>query len=256
MWRCRVRMFKDKKRQINIIDFMRLNLPMVKTHRLLINIRGTNGAGKSTIPQLLIDTDSDTFELVWKYNTMFHTIATVCPNHGIIILGKYQSVTGGMDYLVHTQEIKEVLEVLWNTGYHILMEGAIVSTVRSTYITMFKTLNIVYNPREIVIFNIIPPLEVCTQRVLNRNGGHEVNENVIRKKWNLVRGNAPIFKEVGFTSIECDNSHITKERTLEWFFKILGDCGIKEYQGMTEVKTYSKPYVSLERPYLKPTVMV
>ena len=246
-------------RQLSIVDFLRLDLP-AKEHKLAVNVRGCNGAGKSTIPFSLWENDPDTFEVYWKYTSKPHVIATVSPKYGWLALGRYQTKTGGMDSLSSTQEIKDAAEVFWTTGYHLLMEGVVASTVRGTYVDLFNDLNQRYQPRKVVIYNLLPPLETCLQRIQQRNGGKEIKDDLVGKKWKIVERNAQKFKELGFNSIVADNSNITREQTREWFFNTLWENNVEEYQPMTKVskdkfqaKIASKiPYKITSKYYVEP----
>ena len=208
-------------KQVPLNDFLKFPSPVLK-NRKLVNIRGCNGAGKSTVPLSMIASDPLTFELTWEIDGKIKPIATVCPKFKFAFIGYYHSKTGGMDILSSTQIIKDATRKLWNTNYHILMEGIIASTVRQTYIDLFTDLSRELGNREVIIYNILPPLEVCLQRIQERNGGKLIKEKLVEDKWRTVMRNAEHFKNAGFKSLILDNSVITKEQTLDWFFENIG----------------------------------
>ena len=141
-------------RQVTITEFM--NQPFSTQKDLkLINIRGCNGAGKSTIPIMMTATDPNTFEITWKREGKTVVIATVCPKFNFLLFGHYHSKTGGLDTIRSTEEVKEICKLFWNVNMNILLEGILASTVRQTYIDLFQTCNN-ENPtkREIIIYNL------------------------------------------------------------------------------------------------------
>lgn len=190
---------------------------------LLINIRGCNGAGKSTVPMAMMGAE-DMFLLSWIIEGKEKPFATVFPKYNCIAMGTYFNKTGGLDTYRNNDSTRKALELLWNTPYNIIMEGVIASTIKSTYAELFKNFSDRddLKEREIIIASLLPPVQVCLDRVQSRNGGKEVKNDQIESKWRTVKRNVAYFKEEGFTSLELDNSVISKEDTLIWFFRAIG----------------------------------
>ena len=206
-------------RQIDLLEFVQMDLPTVE-HPMLINIRGCNGAGKSTVPMRMQETDPNTFEVTWMSEGKCRVIATVFPQYQFIALGHYHAKTGGLDTLKSTQEVKDAVEILWDTKWNILLEGILASTVRQTYIDLFSKKRTFQ--REIIIFNILPPIETCLQRIQQRNGGKSIKDQLVKDKWNTVEKNVEYFLTAGFTTLTVDNTNIRREDTLDWFFGLIG----------------------------------
>ncbi len=157
--------------EVELQDLLELHRGQEVTNKLLVNIRGCNGSGKSTIPISMLERDSDAFEVVWQVNGKKRVVGTVFPEFSFVALGHYHSKCGGMDSMRTTDEIKLAVDVFWNTNYHILMEGIMASTVRQTYIDLFTQMNAIQPiQRDIVIYSILPRLETCLQRIQSRNG--------------------------------------------------------------------------------------
>lgn len=206
----------------DFLDLYPANQPI--TNNNLVNIRGCNGSGKSTIPLAMKEEDPDTFELVWHNSGKDRVVATVFPNFKWLALGRYATKCGGMDAMKDTAEIKLAVQTLWVLDYNIIMEGIMASTVRQTYIDLFNELNTTMDQsRDITIYNITTPIEICLQRIQIRNGGKPIKEELVEGKWKTVKNNALKFREAGFRSIEVDNSTFTKDTTLPQFFNILED---------------------------------
>ena len=86
------------------------------------------------------------------------------------------------------------------------MEGVIPSTVYSTYETLFKEVQQKYPDRQVVVVNLLPPVEVCLQRIQARNGGKPIKEDLVCSKWLTVAKNANKFSQAGILSLKWDNS--------------------------------------------------
>lgn len=208
-------------RQLSLIDFVKCPVPPV-VDPLLVNIRGCNGAGKSTVPLAMFHDDPATFEVVWRYNGRNKVVATVSPKHQFIAIGRYQTKCGGLDSIKSTQETRDALEVLWDCHFHILMEGVVSSTVRGAYLTMFQEIPPHHSvQRHVIIFNIIPPLDMCLQRIYQRNGNKPINEKLLENKYKTIQRNHPHFLAAGLTSVVVDNSTVALGDTLSWFFRCL-----------------------------------
>ena len=138
--------------RIEFADLKELHRGVEVTQNLLVNIRGCNGSGKSTIPLAMMENDLNVFEVSWLVEGKERVLATVFPEYQFAALGKYTNKCGGMDSMKTTDEIRLAVEVLWNLNYNILMEGIMASTVRQTYIDLFTRLNQEYElKRQLIV---------------------------------------------------------------------------------------------------------
>jgi len=194
--------------------------------RVLVNIRGCNGAGKSTIPMMMGD-DPNTYEESVHGAKGGAPYITIYPQLGWLALGTYHGKTGGMDTFKNNEMTKLAFDYAWKKypQYDIVMEGVIASTVKSTYKDLFKDYEGImgtdYVERKIIIMNFLPPVETCIARVYDRNGGKPIKEEQVRSKWRTVNRNALYFKEHGFTSLRLDTSKFPREEMLGVFFKMV-----------------------------------
>jgi hypothetical protein len=191
----------------------------------LVNIRGTNGAGKSTIPKSMLERDK-MYRVIGLGEDGKAPYITVFPSYLWVALGTYFNNTGGLDTYKNNDETKKALNyVLKNfPEYDILMEGIIASTIKSTYVNWFKRAESlmereIITQRKIIIMNFIPPLDICLERVQHRNGFKPVNVKQIESKWNTVNRNVQYFQDKGFTSIKIDTSKCPREKMLINFIK-------------------------------------
>ena len=195
--------------------------------RVLVNIRGCNGAGKSTIPMSMMnDPYMWVHTVVDEYGKKLGAI-TVFPSYGWVALGTYFNKTGGMDTLRNNETTRRTLFAALKEfqDYNILMEGIMASTIRSTYVNLFHEIEQDW-PIRVIILNLLPPVEVAISRVYSRNGGKPINEEAVRGKWETVAKNARVFSDEGFISIRVDSSKLRKENMLKAFFKT-----VKKYGG-------------------------
>lgn len=195
--------------------------------RVLVNIRGCNGAGKSTIPMSMMNDPYMWVHTIVDESGKKISAITVFPSYGWVALGTYFNKTGGMDTLKNNLITKLTLQVALKEfqDFNILMEGIMASTIRSTYVDLFREVEKSW-PIRVIILNLLPPVEVAISRVYSRNGGKPINEEAVRGKWETVAKNAKVFSAEGFISIRVDSSKVRKENMLNAFFKT-----VKKYGG-------------------------
>ena len=186
--------------------------------RALVNIRGCNGAGKSTIPISMMD---DPKREVIGIEGGKRPYLTIFPTYGWVALGTYFNKTGGLDTYKNNKETITALAWAWNyTKLDVLMEGVIASTIKSTYAELFK------DYPSTIIMSFLPPIEVCLERIYQRNGGKPIKEEQVYSKWRTVDRNVEYFRQHGFTSLRIDTSRVTKDQMLPRFLKT-----VNKYRG-------------------------
>lgn len=189
--------------------------------RMLVNIRGCNGAGKSTIPMSMMD-DPEMFvqELLGSDGKKISAL-TVFPTYGWVALGTYFNKTGGLDTLKNNEITRMTLYAALDLfpEYDVLMEGIMASTIRSTYIDLFHEIEGYYRNVKVLIMSLLPPVEIAISRVYKRNGGKPIKEDAVRGKWSTVERNAKYFAEAGFDSIRVNSAKVKKSQMLEAFLK-------------------------------------
>lgn len=191
--------------------------------RVLVNVRGCNGAGKSTIPMSMMD-DPKMYvhEIVGSDGKKISAI-TVFPSYGWVALGTYFNKTGGLDTLKNNAVTKLTLFAALDgfPEYDVLMEGIMASTIRSTYIDLFHEVEDYYGKKrlKVIVVSLLPPIDVALSRVYKRNGGKPINEAAVAGKWNTVARNVSAFAEAGFTSIKVNSAKVKKRNMLPAFLK-------------------------------------
>lgn len=191
--------------------------------RVLVNIRGCNGAGKSTIPMSMMDDPDMYVQEVMGSDGKKIGAVTVFPSYGWVALGTYFNKTGGMDGLKNNWCTRATLFFALELypEYDILMEGIMASTIRSTYIDLFHDIENYYgdDSPQVIVLSLLPPVYTAIRRVYKRNGGKPIQEEAIRGKWATVERNVSAFADAGFISIRVDSSRVKKNRMLKAFLK-------------------------------------
>jgi hypothetical protein len=144
--------------------------------------------------------------------TIFHKLKWVA-------LGTYFNKTGGMDTYGNNEQTKQALKYALKhyPDYDIVMEGVIASTIKSTYAQLFKTLE--KRGHQVLIMAFLPPLEVCLERIQQRNGGKPIKEELVAGKWRTVESCVKYFRDEGLTTLRIDTSKCTKDKMLKCFLK-------------------------------------
>jgi predicted ABC-type ATPase len=187
--------------------------------KLLINIRGTNGSGKSTVPIQMYNLDDSKYELGDKGRMI-----TVYPKFKFITVGTYHNKTGGMDTIDNNADtmaaVHLALEKGEELGYDVIMEGIMSSTVKSTYLNLFKEVQQTTNFKPVVLF-YNPPFELCLERIYRRNGGKAIREGLVANKYKAIANQPPYFRENGIEAHVVDNSKLTPEGLLHAFLRAI-----------------------------------
>lgn len=179
---------------------------------MIVNIRGCNGAGKSSIPMSMLD-DPEMYVVEKPYKGKVKRIATVFPSYGWVALGTYFNKTGGLDGFPDTYLTKKAFWYILKKypEYNLLMEGVLASTVFSTYAELFKEAKKRYPEREVYIISLLPPIEICLRRIQKRNGGKTIKEDLVANKWQTVQRNVQKFTDAGLISLCWDNRGCMKQ---------------------------------------------
>lgn len=190
--------------------------------RMLVNIRGCNGSGKSTIPLSMMDDPELFVETLIDSKGEKVVSLTIFPSYGWVALGTYFNKTGGLDTVRCIEAVKIGIHaaICLYPDYDILMEGILCSTTFSSYAAIFHEVETTY-PMKTLILSLMPPVEVAINRVYTRNGNKPIKEELIEAKWGMVYRSHQKFKKDGFCTVRVDSSKVTKERMLPCFTKTI-----------------------------------
>ena len=190
--------------------------------RVLVNVRGCNGSGKSTIPLSMLDDPEMFVDTLADSNGEKVISLTVFPTYGWVALGTYFNKTGGLDTVkcIAATEIGVHAALCLYPDYDVLMEGILCSTTFSSYAAMFHKVEAAYGVK-VLILSLMPPVDVAISRVYARNGNKPIKEELIEAKWGMVYRSHQKFKKDGFCTVRVDSSRIPKGRMLPCFLKTM-----------------------------------
>jgi thymidylate kinase len=144
---------------------------------MIINIRGTNGSGKSTIAR---DFLGDAIVELAPYQTPKGARKNVMGYHNrgldLIVVGPYRTACGGCDAIKTQDLVKESVRIAAKKAQHVLFEGFIVSGIYSGYRALSQELG------GITWAYLDTPIEVCFARIQERNGGKSIKEYKVVEK--------------------------------------------------------------------------
>ena len=137
---------------------------------MIINIRGTNGSGKSTIIKRFLQQ----YPYIELYGALGprrpEAYKLRLPGNWLYIIGPYQTTTGGVDAMgLSAIELIALLDKYRKLG-HVIFEGVVISTYYGAIGEWLKT----HADEAIVVF-LDTPLEVCLAGIKARGGKNMKN---------------------------------------------------------------------------------
>ena len=163
---------------------------------MLINIRGTHGAGKSAMLHLLIQSGDG--KPVFGHMGVVRPEAYECHMDGVArpmyVLGPYLTPCGGCDAVQPYALVSKLIRSYQPKG-HVLFEGALVST---TFGEVGQTLA---EYADSLVAYLDTPLEICLQRVKarrkERGDERELNPANTVSKHKSIQRTWPKFEAAG-----------------------------------------------------------
>lgn len=189
--------------------------------RLVVNLKGCNGSGKSTVPMYMLHSETDTVYLTLKRDDP-KPVATYCKTYNTVILGLYLTACGGCDYLGDTQIVKLILSRLWKKDVNIIFEGVIVGDIKSTFYEIMKAFNKVYE-REISFCFMGTKFRECLTRIQRRNGGKPINEALVKSKYVNSTTHLRYYLAQGDVNCTVLDTRCTRQVAFERFMNLYPD---------------------------------
>jgi hypothetical protein len=182
--------------------------------RLVVNIRGTNGSGKSHLVHKLLEEH----ELVALVNEKGKLAAyKLRMEPPIYIIGKYTTPNGGCDtFKGGAAEAEQYVEHLSNKG-HVVFEGLLISGIAGRWIDLARRL-----PDSTFVFlELDTPVEKCIARVRDRRKARgdvrPFDPSNLIAKFKSVRGSRALLAKAGL-----DVRVIDHERAYDYVKELLG----------------------------------
>jgi adenylylsulfate kinase-like enzyme len=174
--------------------------------RIVINIRGTNGCGKTTLAKSLLESYPNKPIFKDKEKKLINGYVIKTPNVRTYLVGPYRITTGGCDAIGPIAQaagvkpfdyICDLVREFSEKG-NVVFEGAIVATVTGRWVELARSL-----PETSFIFGFMDTsLERCLKRVakrrLKRGDTRPLDPNVsVIPKYEAVMGSKIRLKEEG-----------------------------------------------------------
>jgi len=194
----------------------------------LVQIKGSNGSGKTTIVKQMLELDPDAYYL--EYDGMI--IATVMPTVRWIAVGKYdlESKMGGCDRLSSVDKVKDAIDrsLDWacelsdmEPMYGIVYEGMMISTIKTTFYDYAVLMASRYDVDPLFVILSASP-KGCMHRIQDRGTARkDLNHDNVANKCLMVRRHALTYDPelVRWMDVE----RIPEAYMLQAFAALVGD---------------------------------
>lgn len=162
---------------------------------MIINLRGTNGSGKSTIAKAILERPDSYMSpvVLGAYETPKGKTRVVdgyksvlnFGEHLIIVVGPYRTNCGGCDAIKTQDLVCDAVRRAVSIGQNVLFEGVIVSTLYDRYRKLSQELRALGHGY--IWAYLDTPLELCLQRIQLRNGGKPIKTSLVENKVKAIR---------------------------------------------------------------------
>lgn len=165
--------------------------------KLIFDIRGTNGSGKTTVVRKLMGKYD--FTPVIDKSGKIEAYVT----KDIAIIGSYKNTCGGCDGIKTQDEICSRIKK-YSKKRHVIFEGVIVSTIFQRYCNLAKTLKSNY-----IVVHLNTSLDTCINRIIKRRkkaGRVDLegfNKTLVADKYSSIDRACNKFKNEGVQVIKC-----------------------------------------------------
>lgn len=160
---------------------------------MIISLRGTNGAGKSTIVRAIMRAYPQCIERTAEGRQKplcYHCFTSPFEQFGLMIPGHYEIKNGGIDTLPDLDGAYSLIEKEARAGHHVLYEGKNMSDgpTRAIRLKLERKL-------DVRVILVSYPLEQCIAAVRQR--GHSIKEQTIEKLYEKSFRDAKVLADCG-----------------------------------------------------------
>lgn len=180
---------------------------------MIINIRGTNGSGKTHLARQLIGETAAPINLV-KYpsptkkdpNREAFVEGWGTPG-GFLAVGSYKQGCGGMDTIPSFAIQQDAVVAALERGCaaeHIICEGVLASTVAGSWLEFFTGPRVHFE--QVLIAYLDTPLELCLERITARQiaakgEAREIKTDLVRDKIKAINATRAKFDAAGIDTV-------------------------------------------------------
>lgn len=191
---------------------------------MIINIRGTNGSGKTHLARQLIGKHAEPIDLVTyaaptkKEPTRLKFVegwGDAGSPDTFLAIGSYKQGCGGMDTVpsfelqqqavgVAATWVKDGKPITGDAPEHVVCEGVLASTVAGSWLEFF--VNMTTNGHSVLIAYLDTPLELCLERITARQvaakgEAREIKTDLVRDKIKAINATRAKFDAAGIRTV-------------------------------------------------------
>jgi hypothetical protein len=176
---------------------------------MIVFIRGTNGAGKSTIVRRVKEMFDEVTQIEYPHPHKKRPMGYVCLKgpRQLFIPGHYEIGNGGIDTLPSLDYAYEMITKHHEIGLDVLAEGKNLSD------GVARLLKLHHGGADVRVVFLKVPLATCIASVRKR--GHKIKENTIRMLHERSGRDLERLKKAGVT-VTADSRRIAEERIAKW----------------------------------------
>lgn len=191
---------------------------------MIINLRGTNGSGKTFLARQLIGERAAPIDLLWYDAPTKKEPERKKSLEGwgcaeFIAIGSYKQGCGGMDTIPSFDLQQQAVRVAYDwkrpgaiasltrrmKPQHVIAEGVLASTVAGSWLNFFSG----FNKDEVLIAYLNTPLSVCLERITQRQIAakgetREIKEDLVEAKIKSINATREKFNKAGFLTCVLD----------------------------------------------------
>lgn len=178
---------------------------------MIINLRGANGSGKSTVAVELLN-KAQPVDLGW-YKTKAgkdKAVEGYGSSTGLVTVGKYATDCGGCDGIPTQDLICDAVRKASGLpgAANVIFEGVIVSTIFMRYLELDREMTKLGH--KFIWAFLDTPVEVCLERIYKRNGGKEIKEQLVHDKIKSIKATRHKALAVDRCVVDIDHTRATE----------------------------------------------
>lgn len=129
---------------------------------VIIQLRGTNGSGKSTIVREVMKRFKMLPEFIERRKQPIGYYSTGKDKPKLWVVGHYETDCGGCDTITSLDDVYGEIEKSWKAGYNVLCEGIMASGEYRRCVNLHQT------TQDVFVLALDTPIEDCIQSVMAR----------------------------------------------------------------------------------------
>lgn len=129
---------------------------------MIIQLRGTNGSGKSTIVREVMSHFKMQKHFRGTRRQPIGYSSTGIDKRKLWVVGHYETDCGGCDTITSLDDVYSEVDHAWNAGYNVLYEGIMASGEYRRCVNLHK------QTKDVYVLALDVPVEVCIPAIIQR----------------------------------------------------------------------------------------